>query len=172
MTKDPEIYYTCPGCHRRLASPARCAGKVGACPQCSHPIMVPVRTDRFAFLCVCGKKLYTKEGLVGKSVRCPSCSSLIRIPAPGDRDSSDSDLARPVGKRENLPQAEVVEPVAAAPSEAETVKVPVTEQLPVAPDQGESPDVEEDEDLGLDWDDLSAFEVLGQEEDKEAWDKG
>ena len=172
MTGSSEIYYTCPGCHRRLASPMRCAGKVGSCPKCGHPIMVPIRTDRFAFLCACGKKLYTKEGLAGKTVRCPACSALIRIPSPADRDRSDSDLARPKEAPRNLPTAEAVELVSPALNQAETVQMPATEQVPAVAGESEAPDVqEEEEDLGLDWDDLSAFEVMGEDDSKPAWDK-
>ena len=50
--------------------------------------------------------------------------------------------------------------------------MPATEQVPAVAGESEAPDVqEEEEDLGLDWDDLSAFEVMGEDDSKPAWDK-
>ena len=88
-----EIVYKCPKCSRRLASPPRCAGKLGTCPRCDSPVMVPVRSESYPFLCPCGKTLFVKRGLVDKTVRCRFCSRVIRVPESKPRSGTSGSPA-------------------------------------------------------------------------------
>lgn len=97
-----DILYKCPKCSKNLVSPARHAGKLGECPACGEGVMVPPRSSRFPFLCLCGRRLFGRRSLIGQSVRCPFCSRIVEIPAPVIRealpDETDGEAEMPTAK--------------------------------------------------------------------------
>ena len=143
-----EIIYKCPRCKRRLSSPKRHAGKLGTCPRCGRPVMVPVRSEHFAFVCVCEHRLYGKRTIVGKPVRCPFCKRLIQVPEPRTRKKlPDDDTSFALG---TLPAARLAEPAEAERSnqpDAAAAEVPPTRVEPPAP---EPDDLLKGDDMDLD----------------------
>ena len=106
-----EILYKCPKCDKNLVSPAKHAGKLGECPACREGVMVPARSDRFPFMCQCGRRLFGKRSMIGQAVKCPFCGKVVEIPGPAIRDvlpdETDEEAEMPVatavnGKRVKL----------------------------------------------------------------------
>ena len=171
MSLQDEIYYKCPSCGRRLASPAATAGKLGSCPQCKGPVMVPVRMDRFAFLCVCGKKLYSKRALTGKPVRCPFCNAAVRIPAPtgaGPQKKLADPTMGSIGD-EDLPVAKRIAPrtveAAHLPSPSPEAPLPPAEAHAPSAHSGIGGVLDQEDDVDLSWE---GFDFPDDAEDEKA----
>jgi len=111
------VLFKCPHCNRHLAARMTDAGKAFQCPRCGGDLAVPFRSDRFPFLCPCGRRLLSKRSLIGAGFRCPSCKALLAVPSPATgealpvaqpltRAREDQADARNQGPADSLPDQE------------------------------------------------------------------
>lgn len=87
------ISFACASCGKKVAAPARFAGRSAPCPSCGASLVVPGKLDPFAgligFNCrLCGTRMNAPRQYVGRKMKCPDCDALTVVPPPPEPPKS------------------------------------------------------------------------------------